>query len=422
MSYKGIVSKITVFPHPNADRLQCASAKGYNFIVGLEAKTDDLYVIFPDDGILSREYCVANDLYPIKDEYGNRIGGGYFIEGKERVKAQNFRKVKSECFGMPVSSLGFTGYDVSNLKDGDMIDTLNKVKICEKYYTPATLRAMKNGTLPKAKKIELNFPQHTETTQWRFANPQAGTLIHFTEKLHGTSVRVTNTKVRRPLTWWQKVQRFFNKNKDFAKAEYVLGTRRTVLLTDKNGDHVGGYYTDKTSKAYPYTLALEELQGKLPEDVQVYGEIVGYLPSGKCLFTHNTEEDKESVKRYGPVIDYSYSNPVGQAAFYVYRVTDKGRDLSWFEMVAFCKARNLKLVPHLGTFYYEGNKEHLDKQIAFLEEGSSTLDERHIREGICVLLENENGSKIYKAKSFTFRLFEGLVKNDANYVDLEEIS
>jgi len=37
-------------------------------------------------------------------------------------------------------------------------------------------------------------------------------------------------------------------------------------------------------------------------------------------------------------------------------------------------------------------------------EGDSVLDHSHIREGVCVRIENEKGVDILKSKSFTFKV------------------
>ena len=56
-------------------------------------------------------------------------------------------------------------------------------------------------------------------------------------------------------------------------------------------------------------------------------------------------------------------------------------------------------------------------------QGNSTLDDTHIREGIVVRLEKANGRmKCYKHKSFEFKVLEGILKQDDNYVDIEDIS
>lgn len=64
MSYYGIVSKLeNVRLHPNADRLKLAVALGYTVVVGLDAKEDDVVILFPDDGQLSEQFCFENSLY-----------------------------------------------------------------------------------------------------------------------------------------------------------------------------------------------------------------------------------------------------------------------------------------------------------------------------------------------------------------------
>ena len=68
-------------------------------------------------------------------------------------------------------------------------------------------------------------------------------------------------------------------------------------------------------------------------------------------------------------------------------------------------------------------QEYLNEQVEPLLEGYSTLDENHIREGVCVRIEAPDGdTKVLKAKSFTFGVLEGFIKDSDDYVDTEEIS
>jgi hypothetical protein len=53
--------------------------------------------------------------------------------------------------------------------------------------------------------------------------------------------------------------------------------------------------------------------------------------------------------------------------------------------------------------------------------GSSTIDTTHIREGVCVRLESGLVPRIYKHKSFEFKVLEGFAK-DSGIVDMEESS
>ncbi len=64
MTIQAIVSEITsIKPHLNADRLQVAIVAGTSCIVGLESKVGDLGLLIPEGAALSREFCLANELY-----------------------------------------------------------------------------------------------------------------------------------------------------------------------------------------------------------------------------------------------------------------------------------------------------------------------------------------------------------------------
>jgi hypothetical protein len=85
--------------------------------------------------------------------------------------------------------------------------------------------------------------------------------------------------------------------------------------------------------------------------------------------------------------------------------------------------RNLKYVPELITnpIIYDNNIKKLSELIRHLTVGPSTIDMTHIREGIVLRIENKDGVDFLKEKSFEFKLLEGIIKDDSNYVDLEEV-
>jgi len=122
--YKAIVAKIIVFPHPDADRLQLGNVLGNQVVVGLDTYTSEVGLFFNTDGQLSSEFCIANDLLRRKDSEG-KPAGGMFDENNRRVRAQKFRGQKSDGFWIPLTSLNFTGGDISSLKEGDMLDEFN---------------------------------------------------------------------------------------------------------------------------------------------------------------------------------------------------------------------------------------------------------------------------------------------------------
>jgi hypothetical protein len=83
---------------------------------------------------------------------------------------------------MSISSLEFTKYDLSLLKEGDEFNILNNIPICNKYVIKATKL-----------KTKLVFHEHVDTKQIRYylnSIPLDSNIIITTNKNHGTSVRL----------------------------------------------------------------------------------------------------------------------------------------------------------------------------------------------------------------------------------------
>jgi hypothetical protein len=425
MTYQAIVGALRVSPHPNADRLQVGHICGARVIVGLEAKDGDLYAFFDSDGQLSPEFCKQHDLIGYTDEQGVKRGG-YFSD-KRRVRAQTFRGVKSEGYAVPISWFEFTGYDISKLKVGDMFDSLNDVPICNKYYTMAT-RARIDSSPKKTNQLKIDFPQHFETAQYRYAYIEPGSLVHISEKEHGTSFRYGRVPTEQKEPWYRKALmglcRFISLKvlkmdyHDWQYWEHHLGTRRAILPKKTETEYGGGFY----GNGDPYDLAPKKLYGKLKRGEIVYGEIVGYLKTGAALFTHNISSLKELVKLYGDHITYSYGCVEGESRLRVYRITQDGRELSQYELWKRCEELGVEPVTHITSLVYDGDKDKLDAIIQSHTEGSSLIDPRHIREGVCVRVESRDGTKIYKEKSWSFKVAEGIIKDNDTYVDAEEVA
>lgn len=421
MSYSARVVKIFTSPHPNADRIKIGHVDGAQVIVGLDTVGGELGVFFASDGQLSEEFCKQHDLVGVWNG-GVKVSGGYFSTNR-RVKAQKLRGVNSEGFYMPLSCLAYTGYDLSKLREGVEFEELNGHKICNKYYTPATLRAMARGQKAFVEKRTIDFPEHKDTAQFRFAKLTKGDLVTVSGKVHGTSFRYGNVHVTEPLKPWQK---FINKfiPSAFKKKEYFsyqLGTRRAVLSKkdDSEFDFIGGFY----GAGEPYNIVPKALNGLLKQGEIIYGEVCGYTTNGSPLFTQSTKTDKDMAAKYGERIVYSYANPVGVASFYVYRITQNGVELSNAQMLERCKQLGVKVVPQLKQFIYDGNQSKMNARLAAMVDGEDFIDKSHPREGICIRVESPaTGTKIWKWKSFAFLLLEQAVKESDEYVDAEEIA
>lgn len=425
--YKAIICRIQTMPHPNADKIQLGMAHGFQVIVGLDTQDGELGVFFPPDGQLSEKFAEANDLVARVDADGKKAGG-YFGKSR-RVRAQNFRGERSEGFWIPLKSLAFTGASISTLQEGDQFDTLNEVPICNKYYTPATLKAM-SGRSKQPRKC-VCFPEHVETKQLKYEADKIplGSLLYVTEKLHGTSGRTGHVldrrRVQRPIR-----KRIFGLLKgqgwqvhdEVTEWAYLTGTRRTIL-EKRMGD---GFYGNEEFRA----IAASAFQGKLHKGEVVYYEIVGYTTTGQPIMSPQSTDaikDGEFTKKYGKSMVYKYGCPVGICDVYVYRiamVNEDGHsiDLSWPQVVRRCKELGVKVVPDLSKDERQFPHHRASPILLALAVGTapSILDPSHIAEGCVLRIENEEGVSFLKAKSHTFGMLEGYLKDKEEYVDTEE--
>lgn len=437
MTYNAIVAEVTnLREHSNADRLQLATILGSQVVLGLEHYEGERVVYFPTDGILSDEYCKKNELYPVYDEEGKRIGGGFFTPGKARVRTQNFRGEKSDGFVATVDSLAYTGYDLSKLSIGAQFSELNGHKICEKYFSPATVRAMNAGG-KKARKANVMFPKHVDTEQWAYNKEyiKPGTVCYITEKTHGTSARYGMALVERSESGIKaRLRRLLGRP---AKEDWELLTgTRNVVLSASSGV---GFYGDDT---FRYKIA-ERLEGNLRHGEIIYGEIVGWASEATPIMPKASTKDLQKNKWFKDIfhgevpteIEYNYGCARGECEFYVYRIAHSDTsgnviELSWPQVRTRCSELGLKIVPDIASVYipdeeelFEDNMRVLTEHMEFDLDRLSRIDHSHIQEGVCVRLEQADGTvKYLKNKSYSFKSLEGIIKTDDSYVDMEESS
>lgn len=436
--YKAKVVKLSVRQHPNADRLQLGVVQGIQVVVGNDVKDGDVGVFFPCDGQLSNEFLSTHNLYRHSELNKDTTKTGYFSDNG-RVTAEKIRGEISEGFYCSLSDFEYTGYDVSKLELGEEFDTLNGHLICEKYYTPATRRAMNNNSKGngKAKRTQAayNLPRHfdTEQLQYNLDKVESGDLVIIGEKAHGTSTRIGFVQVERQqqLKWWQRLYNLLPLPKYPTVTnnyEFVVGSRNRV---------VDSTLKPESSEYYRLETA-EPLRGMLKKGEVIYAEIVGFDSNGKPIMNpQGTSKLPEIKKQYGEVMVYRYGcrwNEIGkpQRRMLVYRITQVNEDgqeidLSWAQIKRRAGELGLLTVPELYIFMLDPDSGQFGEPIMDCAEdyvkGESELDETHIKEGVCVRLEKSNGQmKVYKHKSFEFRVLEGILKQDDGYVDTEEVS
>lgn len=434
MSYKAIVTRLTnVRPHPNADRVKLATCHGNQVVIGLDSKEGDLGVYFPSDGQLSHEFCHANNLY--REASMNKFPedkGGMF-DANRRVRAQRFRGEISDGFWVPLHNFGFiqvTGLDV----EGFEFDEWQGVPICSKYINPATIKIARENQGKKARtaKTSVMFKEHFDTEHFG-KNLNAfdfNQTIIVTEKLHGTSGRIGHVQVERDLTWIERIAKRFGVKVQENEWKYLNGTRRVVLEETS-----GTQFHDPTIRDKAFKL----FNGNLRKGETVFFEIVGWESTGASIMPPVDTKglgDKAFTKTYGEKMYYTYGCEQMQSDVYVYRMTltnEDGQtvDYSWNDVVNRCKELGVKTVPHIVTLTLNELRaitgkhderdlyEYFASTIETLGSGPSLIDDRHIKEGVCVRIEGGLNNRTFKFKSFEFKVLEGIVK-DSGVIDAEE--
>lgn len=465
MSYCGYVVKVEkIRKHENADRLQIATFFGNDTVVGLDTQMGQMGIYFPVDGQLSAEFCAANDLVRRKDENGNPCGG-YLDPDKRNIKAVKLRGEKSDGLFMPITCLASFG-PISDLKVGDTIDIFNGVEICKKYIPK---RQYSNKPHQVARRVKANlaptFYEHVDTAQLAYSLGQfkTGDIVELTLKMHGTSGRTGYLPLhhRKPQTLWDKIRR--RPGKEYVEYGYVTGTRRVVL----DGIRDGGYYDDNS---FRHAMA-KKFEGKLRRGEVCYYEIVGFVNENTPIMAsvkNSKIKDKAFSKRYGEETVFSYGcNRYGdwewdtqdssgdiapRCEVYVYRMTMTNEDGDVVEMspdqVRYrCEQMGVKTVPVFERFIipeyeevetnevveddYGGTDiltelvavnpgEYVLRKVEQYFDGPDPIGKTHIREGVVARIVNRPNIAVYKHKNFSFKVLEGIIKDEAVEPDMEE--
>lgn len=340
--YAGIIVRL---PAPVAlqglDNLVGLQVLGSQALVAKDSDYGELALVFTAGTQLSEEFAYKNNLYRHNDKNEDQSQAGY-LEDNRHVRALKLRGHTSSALILRLESLTYIKkLDVSQFNEGDTFDRIGDHEICKKYVNKIPHA---QSQLEKNKKIftrvdEKFLPYHYDTDSYfKYAHiiPE-NAEVTVTQKLHGTSIRIGHTIVQRQHTFVERVAKKLGARVESTEYDYVYGSRR-VVKDANNPSHVHFYDTDV------WSINGAKLMGKVPKGYLVYGELIGWTPDGAPLQSK-----------------YTYDIPQGLAELYVYRVAminPEGvvTDMSYDQVVGFCKERDLKVVPLLWRGKYKDFK------------------------------------------------------------------
>jgi hypothetical protein len=395
-----VVELKNVQKHSNADRLQTVVIDFQTVITGLDANNGDLYVYFPVECKINKEFLSFTNSFREK-ELNSDVSKVGFFEENCRVKAMSLRGEKSCGYIVPIKIVE----DFSNIKltetVGQEFDTIGSIKMLEKYVVKERgTNSAKQGKKPAISRLvdgQIHLHIDTENLRKHSDKIKPNDIVSITYKTHGTSYWVSNVLVKRKLSWFEKLVKKFGVSISETEYDLVYGSRRVVKNADledpKAKDHFFGYDLWEDIK--------NEIGELIPKGITVYGEYLGFDKNGKHIQG-----------------DYDYGCKEGEHKIEVYRITHTNIDglvteFNYPQIEEFCN--KVGLTPsHL--FYYGKAKDAYVIEIdnnwseKFIKQLEKDYNEKNCfqcknivpEEGIVVRKESLFNCESYKLKSFAF--------------------
>ena len=433
--------------HPNANKLKIWRVFDTDVITDLNYNDGDICIYFPSDGQLSEEFCADTNLVkkykPVsectQEEIGNKQVinkngidcvnvGGYMEPDKRNIKAIRLRGEKSDGLLLPISCL--KKYTNKQFNVGDQIDTIDRHEICRKYIPkrhrqqsdPNKVGTKRRNRKELKEKVSWDtFMEHKDTAQLAYNQGafHEGDLIYLTRKVHGTSARSANLikKTKHKNGFFGRL--FHLREKIDREYDYISGTRRTTLRF-----YDGGYYGNNAFRK-PYH---DFFVGKLPKGMEVFYEICGWVDDTTPIMpsvSNSKIKDKEFKKQYGKETVFTYGCEPGTSRMFVYRITMTNEDGVVFELpteqcLVWCEKWGCEFVPVLEKFFYTTWEDLNQRVNKWLDIPEPLADGKHIVEGVVARIDSKSSFTAYKAKSYNFKILEGLIKEEADAPDMEE--
>lgn len=336
-----------------------------------------------------------------------------------------------------------------DFEEGTDFDTINEIEICQKYI-PRGNGPREKSLNPKKKKeprtktaiVKGQFAHHYDTAQlvrnMHHVSPE--TMIAVTDKWHGTSAVFANVMIQEALPYWKYLLykavatlfRWLGININRNGYGLVCSSRKVVKDIFPEGAEKSahkatqGYYAETFGRPNVWRKTGLEIRDRIPQGFTVYGEIVGYTPSGMQIQK-----------------GYHYGCQPEKSQFLVYRVTMTNAngqvlELSWPQVKEFCAKYGFETVKEL---FYGGaydllcnctpsaEYKKLSKE-AFQEELLIALQKRFLEkpcpynknevpaEGIVLRIDGLEQSHAFKLKSFLFKKRESDLL-DQGQLDIE---
>ena len=397
-----VVRVRTLVPLAGLDNLRAVPIGGYQALVSKDTAEGTLMVALVAGAQVSEQTARTLNLHRHEHLNADPTQSGY-LEDNRRVKAIRLRGHASNALLVTAESLGVP----EDTPEGTTFTHINGNEVVRKYVVKT--REPNNAQTKWAfRRVDAKYlPEHIDTLNyWRNKHliPEDA-FVTITQKVHGTSIRMANTIVKRKLTWLERLAQKFGVTVAETEFDHVFGSRK--VIKDPNNPNQDPWYGSDI-----WARVGQEYAHLIPQNVVVYAELVGWVDESKAIQPN-----------------YTYRVPRGEHRLLVYRVAvvtgDGGLyDLSWEGVKQFCAARGLEVTPELwaGPHREFVPEFWLDQKYAPHYAGAIPLDDDSpVDEGVCVRWDGGTVPVVLKAKSPVFLGHEEKLL-EAGAEDIESIA
>lgn len=440
--YASIVRIGEIFPIEGRDRIVKTLVNGNEIVIGKdEFKTGDIAVYCSLETVLNKVFLNLNSMYEDRELNADNEKKGY-INKYGRIRIVKLGGIPSKGLLLNPDNIAlFVNEPVSNVIEfleshiGEDFDEINGARFVEMFVPPVKggPHGQKLSKSERMKKklnkfkmlIEGSFKLHYDTQQLQknMRDIKPDDEVYISTKIHGTSAIFANILTNMPTNWFKRMWRKYISHVDEYDKKYnIVYSSRTIVKNEfiNPNQKPGGYYSDDV-----WGYWAKKLEGLIPQDYCVYGEIAGFTPNGSAI-----------QKGY----DYGCSSKADEKSkFMVYRVTKDGKELEVSEVIKFGKMLKDKLgdiimefpLLYHGTLrdlypdvnvnehWHENVLELLKNEVEFCMEEMEPLCKTKVpREGFVLRKGNDTVSEAWKLKTDAFRMREAK-QMDAGEVDIE---
>lgn len=400
------------------DNLVKVTVFGNDCLIGKDSDETIPYLFIPAEAQLSGDFLKNNNLYRDATLNADPSKKGFF-EPTGRVKAIKFKGVISTGFVTPLSTLDALFPEGLTVPPGvgEEFHSVWGRELCRKYRI---IRMQGSGDPKNRHNRKLERFDRLVPNQFRFHTDTAhlsknlhhfhpGDTLVITDKWHGTSAVYANVLVKKELTWKERLAKWLGVDVVETKYDNLYASRTVIKNKYINKLATSGFYKEDVWK-----VVENEVKEKVEPGITLYGEIVGFLPSGRAIqkgYDYGCPPPEVLVDANGVDIKTRHK-------FVVYRITYTKPDgnvieFTWQQVHSYCRKYQLETVKLL---YYgpaallaltrdedQFRRDLYDYLVnTYLEGDCKYCLNKVPAEGICVRIDGREDYSTYKLKSKRF--------------------